>query len=72
MRTEIRDVREELRQAGKITAGNPYLLRIKFLDPKYAPLDGCWSPADTYVDLAKSTTDAAKFFEDQGDKEVEK
>ena len=40
MRTEIRDAREELRQAEEIAAGNPYLLRMKFLDPKYAPLDG--------------------------------
>lgn len=63
---------EELRLAGEIAAGNPYLLRMKFLDPKYAPLDRRWSPADAYADFAKSTADAAKFFEDQGDKEVEK
>ena len=48
------------------------MLRTKFFDPKYAPLDGCWSPTDAYADLAKSTADATKFFEDQGDKEVEK
>ena len=72
MRTEIRGMREELQQADKIVAGGSYLLRTKFLDPKYAPLAGCWSPADAYVDLTKSTADAAKFFEDQGDKEVEK
>ena len=65
-------MREELQQANKIVAGRSYLLRTKFLDPKYAPLDGHWSPVDAYADLAKSTTDAAKFFEDQGDKEVEK
>ena len=39
MRTEISDVREELRRARKIAAGSPYLLRMRFLDPKYAPLD---------------------------------
>ena len=39
MRSENRDAREELRQAREIAAGNPYLLRMKFLDPKYAPLD---------------------------------
>ena len=53
-------------------AGSPFLLRMKFLDPKYAPLDRRWSPADVYVDLAKSTADAAKFFKDQKDNEVEK
>ena len=72
MRTEVRGVREELKQAGKIAAGGSYLLRMKFLDPKYAPLDRRWSPADTYKDLAKSTADAAKFFQDQKDNEVEK
>ncbi|XBJ15984.1 hypothetical protein VPH35_007727 [Triticum aestivum] len=72
MRTEVGGVREELQQAGKIAAGASYLLRMKFLDPKYAPLDGRWSPSDAYADLAKSTADAAMFFEDQSDKEVEK
>ena len=59
-RYESRDARVELRQAGEIAAGNPYLLRMKFLDPKYAPLDRRWSPAYVYADLAKSTADAAK------------
>ena len=38
--TELRSAREELRQAGKIAAGGSYLLRMKFVDPKYTPLDG--------------------------------
>ena len=38
-RSKSRDAREELRLAGAIAAGNPYLLWMKFLDPKYAPLD---------------------------------
>ena len=45
---------------------------MKFLDPKYAPLDRRWSLADAYADLAKSAADAARFFEDQKDDEVEK
>ena len=72
MRTEIQSMREELQQADKIVVGGSYLLRTKFLDPKYAPLTGLLSPADAYVDLANSTTDAVKFFEGQGDEEVEK
>ena len=52
--------------------GGSYLLRTKFLDPKYAPLAERWSPTDAYADLANSTADAVKFFEGQGDKEVEK
>ena len=72
MRTEIRSMREELQQADKIVAGGSYLLRTKFLDPKYAPLAGRMSPADAYADLANSTADAVKFFEGQGDEEVEK
>ena len=46
MHSQIRDAQEELRQAGEIAAGRPYLLRMKFLDPKYAPLDKLWSTAD--------------------------
>ena len=72
MRTEIRGMREELQQADKIMAGGSYLLRTKFLDPKYAPLARRWSSADAYADLENSTADAVKFFEGQGDEEVEK
>ena len=48
------------------------MLRMKFLDPKYAPLDRRWNATDAYADLAKSTADATKFFEDQKDSEVER
>ena len=50
-RYEIRAAKEELRQARDITAGKPFLLRKKFGDPKYAPLDQLWSAADAYLDL---------------------
>ena len=53
-------------------AGGSYLLQTKFLDPKYAPLAGRLSPADAYANLANSAADAVKFFEGQGDEEVEK
>ena len=71
IRTELRAAREELQQAGKIAAGGSYLLWTKFFDLKYASLDGRWSSADAYADLAKSTADAMEFFKDQGEKEVE-
>ena len=38
-RSEMRGIREELQQARDIMAGRPFLLRMKFGDPKYAPLD---------------------------------
>ena len=65
-------MQEELQQADKIVAGGSYLLRTKFLDPKYAPLAGRMSPAHAYADLANSTVDVVKFFEGQGNEEVEK
>ena len=71
-RSEIRAAWEELRRAGDIVAGSPYLLRMKFGDPKYAPLDQSWSAADAYADLAKSTADATKFFKDKKDNEIER
>ena len=42
------------------------------MDPKYAPLAGRLSLADAYADLANSTATDVKFFEGQGDEEVEK
>ena len=53
-------------------ARNPYLLRMKFLDPKYAPLDKLWSTVDEYVDLTKSAADATKLFKDHKDNEIER
>ena len=47
--SKLRAAKEELRQAGDIAAGKPFLLRTKFEDPKYAPLDQLWSSADAYV-----------------------
>ena len=71
-RSAMRAMKEELRQAGDITAGKPFMLRMKFGDPKYAPLDRQWSAANTYLDLAASAADAAEHFRDQKDHEVEK
>ena len=45
-RSEARATREDTRQAGEITDGKPLLLRTKFGDPKYAPLDQMWSSPD--------------------------
>ena len=48
-RSTMRAMKEELRQAGDIMAGKPYMLRMKFGDPKYAPLEQKWSAANTYL-----------------------
>ena len=45
---------------------------MKFLDPKYAPLDKLWSAADKYADLAKSAADATKLFKDHEDNKMER
>ena len=45
---------------------------MKFLDPKYAPLDQLWRAADEYADLAKSTADATKLFKDREDNKMER
>ena len=71
-RSEMRGIRGELREAGDITAGKPYVLRMKFGDPKYAPLDQLWSGEDAYADLAKSDADATEFYKDQKDHGVER
>ena len=63
-RSKIRAAKEDLRQAEDIMARMPFLLRTKFGDPKYAPLDQLWSAADAYLDLAMSAADATAFFKD--------
>ena len=71
-RSAMRAKKEELREAGDIVAGKPFMLRRKFGDPRYAPLDRLWSSADAYLDLAASAVDAAEYFRDQTDREVDK
>ena len=61
-RSAMREKKEELHEAGDIVAGKPFMLRRKFGDPRYAPLDGLWSSADAYLDLAVSAVDAAEYF----------
>ena len=70
IRSAMRAKKEELREAGDIAAGKPFMLRRKFRDPQYAPLDRLWSSADAYMDLAASAADAAKYFQGQTDREV--
>ena len=61
-RSAMRAKKEELREARDIAAGKPFMLRRKFGDPWYAPLDRLWSSADAYMDLAASAVDAAEYF----------
>ena len=68
----MRAKKEELREAGDIVAGKSFMLRRKFGDPRYAPLDRLWSSAHAYLDLAASAVDAAEYFRDQTDHEVDK
>ena len=62
-RSAMRAKKEELREAGDIVAGKPFMLRRKFGDPRYAPLDRLWSSADAYLDLTASAVDAAEYFQ---------
>ena len=64
-RSKIRATKEEPNQATDIIYGKPFLLRTKFGDPKYAPLDRLWCSTDEYMDLAASAADAAEYFKDQ-------
>ena len=57
-RSESRAAREEIRQAGEIAAGKPFLLQTKFGDLNYAPLNQVWSSLDALLDLSKSVSDA--------------
>ena len=62
-RSESRALREEVRQAKEIVAGKPFLLQTKFGDPGYAHLNQVWSSPDEYLDLPKSSSDAAQYYQ---------
>ena len=70
-RGAMRAMKEELRQAGDIAAGKPFLLRRKFTDPKYAQLGQLCGAEDPYLDLAASAADAVVHFQSQKDHEME-
>ena len=70
-RSAMRAIKEELRQAGDIVAGKPFLLRRKFTDPKYAQLGQLWGAKDTYLNLAASAADTVVHFRSQKDHEME-
>ena len=72
LRSAMRAKKEELREAGDIVAGKSFMLRRKFRDPRYGPLDRLWSSEDVYMDLAASAADAAKYFQSQTDREVDR
>ena len=59
-RSAMRAKKEELQEAGDIATRKPFMLRRKFGDPRYAPLDWLWSSVEAYMDLAASAADAAK------------
>ena len=58
-RSKSRAAREEIWQAGEIVAGKPFLLQARFGDPNYAQLNQVWSSPDNFLDLSKSSSDAA-------------
>ena len=70
-RSAMRAIKEELRQAGDIVAGKPFLLRRRFTDRKYAQLGQLWGPEDPYMDLAASAADAVVHFRSQKDHKTE-
>ncbi|XBI47040.1 hypothetical protein VPH35_111109 [Triticum aestivum] len=70
-RSAMRAIKEELRQAGEIVAGKPFLLCRKFTDQKYAQLGQLWGAEDPYLDLAASAADAVVHFRNQKDHEME-
>ena len=71
-RSEYRAAREEIRQAGEIAAGKPFLLQTKFGGQRYALLNRLWSSPDAFADLPKSAADAAQFFQAQEGHATEK
>ena len=62
-RSESRAARAEVRQVREIAAGKPFLLQTKFGDPNYSQLNQVWSSPDEFLDLPKSSADAAQYYQ---------
>ena len=71
VRSAMRAIKEELRQAGDIADGKPFLLHRKFTDQKYVQLGQLWGADDPYLDLAASAADAVVHFRSQKNHEME-
>ena len=65
MRSESRALREEVQQAKDIVARKPFLLQTEFGDLDYAQLNQVWSSPVEFLDLSKSSSDAAQFYQAQ-------
>ena len=71
-RTEPRVACEEIKKAGQIAAGKPFLLQSIFGGQRYTLLNRLWSSPDAFCDLQRSAADAAQFFRSQEGNTTEK
>nr|XP_045089558.1 chromosome partition protein MukB-like [Aegilops tauschii subsp. strangulata] len=71
-RTESRAAPEEIKQAGHIASGKPFLLQSIFCGQRCALLNRLWSAPDTFSDLPRSAADAAQYFRAQEGNATEK
>ena len=71
-RSDSKALHEEVRQAKEILAGKPFLLQTKFGDQDYAQLKQVWSSLDEYLDLPKSSSDAARYYQARAGYAMEK
>lgn len=71
-RSESRAAREEIKQAGQIAAGKPFILQSIFGGRRYALLNRLWSAPDAFADLLRSVVDAAQYFQAQDGNATEK
>ena len=71
-RGESRVAREEIKQAGQIAAGKPFLLQSIFGGRRYTLLNRLWSAPDAFADLPRSAANAAEYFRAQEGNTTEK
>ena len=57
---------------GRLRLVSPFLLQTKFGDPNYARLNQVWSSPDVFLDMPKSSSDAAQFYQAQEGYAMEK
>ena len=72
VRSESRSACEEIKKAREIASGKTFLLQSIFGGRKYLGLTGLWSFPGVFVDLLRSSADAAQYFRAQEGNNIEK
>ena len=71
-RVEAQGALQEIQEAKKIAAGKAFSMQSKYVKKRYLLLTRIWSSPGAFVDLPRSSSDAAEFFRAEEGSSTEK